>query len=488
MTLNPQQKTYWVSCKNCGGLGKKRRKPRKKDRQRFQKEYQDFIMSDVNKNKPIKPKGSIYDCPICKGNGIITSTLAPTINPNFPHVCIIGAGIGGVALALSLFQRGIPFTLFEKDQSFNSRSQGYGLTLQQASKALKRFGITSLPNGINSTKHIVHNSIGEVIGEWGKRKWITEDKKSNSKKSNIHIARQSLRLELLQQLGGPHMVQWDHEFLNCTTLSSEHIEVTFKSQNELKKIKTNLVVGADGIRSKVRPLVISNTKTPLRYLDCMVILGICNLNELKHVNSPLLDLETVFQTANGKERIYVMPFNSEAVMWQLSFPISETKALNLSKSEIKYLKDEAVKRANWHTPIPEIIKATTEKLISGYPVYDRKPLQNDDFKQTGNITLIGDAAHPMSPFKGQGANQALLDALELSATLTKTINTYSNWRDIGLRPLLTKFETNMLKRSAVKVKDSAEAAQALHSEHILIKKNHPRGKFDKNSKNEKRPN
>ena len=39
---------------------------------------------------------------------------------------------------------------------------------------------------------------------------------------------------------------------------------------------------------------ISNTKTPLRYLDCMVILGICNLNELKHVNSPLLDLETVF--------------------------------------------------------------------------------------------------------------------------------------------------------------------------------------------------
>ena len=232
----------------------------------------------------------------------------------------------------------------------------------------------------------------------------------------------------------------------------------------------------------------SNTKIPLRYLDCMVILGICNLNELKHVNSPLLDLETVFQTANGKERIYVMPFNSEAVMWQLSFPISETKALNLSKREIKYLKDEAVKRANWHTPIPEIIKATTEKLISGYPVYDRKPLQSDDFKQTGNITLIGDAAHPMSPFKGQGANQALLDALELSATLTKTINTYSNWKDTGLRPLLTKFETNMLKRSTVKVKDSAEAAQALHSEHILIKKNHPRGKFDKNSKNEKRPN
>jgi hypothetical protein len=51
---------------------------------------------------------------------------------------------------------------------------------------------------------------------------------------------------------------------------------------------------------------------PLRYLDC-VILGICPLNALEGVDSPLLDSATVFQTANGNERIYIMPYDSQSV-------------------------------------------------------------------------------------------------------------------------------------------------------------------------------
>jgi 2-polyprenyl-6-methoxyphenol hydroxylase-like FAD-dependent oxidoreductase len=86
------------------------------------------------------------------------------------------------------------------------------------------------------------------------------------------------------------------------------------------------VVGADGIRSSVRKLLIGDSVT-LRYLDCIVILGICPLAVLNGIDRSLLDSATVFQTANGNERIYIMPYDSKSVMWQLSLcPKKKLKA------------------------------------------------------------------------------------------------------------------------------------------------------------------
>jgi salicylate hydroxylase len=94
------------------------------------------------------------------------------------------------------------------------------------------------------------------------------------------------------------------------------------------------------------------------------------------------------------------------------------------------------------------------------------------------VTLIGDAAHPMSPFKGQGANQALLDALALARGIAKGCRPLSQWRQSGLRDgVLSEFESEMLERSASKVKDSAEAAQFLHSEIVLHEGDEPRGRI-----------
>ncbi|WP_294965949.1 NAD(P)/FAD-dependent oxidoreductase [uncultured Flavobacterium sp.] len=465
----------WTICHECQGQGKINRGLSKKAQRQYQTELAAYEQSQSHAPAPIRPKAHLHLCQNCSGSGLIQSEnyLEPDLTK--PHVAIVGAGIGGVALAVACLHRGIPFTIYERDHDFDARSQGYGLTLQQASKAIKGLGINSL-GGVISTKHIVHNPEGKVLGEWGTRKWLETEIKSPAKRTNMHIARQSLRSALLEQLGGNDKVQWGHQLLNLKE-SAEGVELSFQTNGEIKTVKADLVVGADGIRSAVRRLTIGEETTPLRYLDCLAILGICPLSSLEGFSSELLDGATIFQTANGNERIYVMPYTADSVMWQLSFPMSERDAKELSAKGVQALKDEARRRTQWHTPIPQILEATSENLISGYPVYDRELLSSALLAKNKNITLIGDAAHPMSPFKGQGANQALLDALKLARKISKGCNAKSKWRETGLRQnVLKDFEAEMLERSAEKVKGSADAAQFLHSEIILQEGDEPRGR------------
>nr|WP_294788286.1 NAD(P)/FAD-dependent oxidoreductase [uncultured Flavobacterium sp.] len=468
----------WTICLECQGRGKKSRRLSKKVRLDFQIAMDRFEKADKQGIPPILPKASLYTCTNCNGSGLTASESFPKADhENFPHVAIIGAGIGGVALAVACLHRGIPCTIYERDTNFDARSQGYGLTLQQASKAMEGFGITSLENGVVSTKHIVHTTDGKVIGEWGVRKWLENDLKASPKRTNIHIARQLLRLALLQQLEGNDTVQWGHQLLDYKQTNNKDIELAFEVNGEKKHARADILVGADGIRSAVRKFIIGEEKTPLRYLGCIVILGICPLSALENVNSPLLDGATVFQTANGNERIYMMPYTSDSIMWQLSFPMSEEEAKELSSKGTKALKEEACRRTQWHDPIPHIMAATQEAQISGYPVYDRELIHKELLENTGSVTLIGDAAHPMSPFKGQGANQALLDALSLAREIAKGCKSLKYWKEQGVREsALSKFESEMIQRSASKVKDSAAAAEFLHSEIALYEGDEPRGR------------
>lgn len=469
--------TSWTICDECKGSGRKRHRLRKKTLLLYKIACDEFEKTDKKGVAPIRPQGHPIPCPDCKGIGLISSASFPIADTeNYPHVAIIGAGIGGVALAVACLHRKIPFTLYERDSNFEARVQGYGLTLQQAVKAIEKFGIPSLEKGVISTRHVVHNTDGKMVGEWGMRKWIHPEATTKPKRTNIHIARQALRLALIKQLGDRDEVKWGHKLIDIKESDNEGINLSFQVNGEIKNAKADLVVGADGIRSTVRSLLIGEEITPLRYLGCMVILGICPLEALKDLDSELLDSATVFQTANGNERIYIMPFDSSSVMWQLSFPMSEIEAKALSTQGAKVLKEEACRRTQWHNPIPQILSATLETKISGYPVYDRELLTTKLLEKCANATLIGDAAHPMSPFKGQGANQALLDALALARGISKDCGPRSQWKEAGIRKsVLAEFELEMLERSASKVKDSAEAAYFLHSEIVLYEANEPRG-------------
>lgn len=472
-----KEEAYWNICPKCFGLGRKNLKLRKNAKLRYQTAMDEFEKAQAEGKASVRPKITQYLCDNCHGSGLIASSSHPPANSeNYPHVAIVGAGIGGVALAVACLHRGIPFTLYERDNSFDARAQGYGLTLQQASNSMKGFGLFSLKGASHSTRHLVHTTDGKQISEWGMRTHLKTNK--SPRRMNAHIPRQALRLALLKQLGEHNCVQWGHrlvDFKQCE--NSKGIELNFQVNGEVKKTTTDLLVGADGVRSVVRSLLIGDNISPLRYLGYVVILGICSLDALNGVESHLLDSETVFQTVNGFERMYMMPFSAESIMWQFSFPMSEEEAKALSAKGPQALKEEACRRAQWHTPIPQILSATMPAQITGYPVYDRELLKSELLEKAGAVTLIGDAAHPMSPFKGQGANQALLDALALARNISMACTSFSNWRETGMREVvLNEFEEEMLARSASKVRDSAEAVELLHSKRVLREGDGPKGR------------
>jgi len=100
----------------------------------------DVVKKIISKETtPIRPRGHLYFCLKCSGSGLVSARHTPqTDTKNYPHAAIIADGIGGVALAVARILCGIPFKLYERDSSFDERNQGYGLTLQQASKVVAR--------------------------------------------------------------------------------------------------------------------------------------------------------------------------------------------------------------------------------------------------------------------------------------------------------------------------------------------------------------
>ena len=411
-------------------------------------------------------------------------------------VAVVGGGIGGLALALALQQRGVVVGVFERDGHFFERSQGYGLTLQQGSKAVRDLGLESAAAaaGVSSSLHISRDASGRELGRHGSA--TREENGSPSGRRNLHLPRQSLRALLCARLK-PGTIRWGCRLDTITQQNTgqhkgQHDRPTLSFNGGERQVSADVVVGADGIHSVVRqfaaPTQMPTAAEPrgvgLRALGVAVVLGYA-----KCAHELCAGFDTVFEQLDGETRLYAMPFSPPpegTTMWQVSFPMEPEAAAALARGGGEALLAHARERcANWATPVPELLGATRADDVTGYPIYDR-PV-GSRFGTGGRITLLGDAAHPMAPFKGQGANQALVDALALARALydselgdaaAASLEPSATVEEEGAprrrrrsrQPIvdaIEQYERAAAVRAAVKVEASRLATRLLHSDAAL---------------------
>jgi 2-polyprenyl-6-methoxyphenol hydroxylase-like FAD-dependent oxidoreductase len=330
---------------------------------------------------------------------------------------------------------------------------------------------------------------GEEDADQGARDGGAVAEAVSDEKRNVHLPRQKLRQSLLDALE-PGVVRWGKR-LERYEETEDGVTLRF---DDGTSEEADILVGADGIFSRVRAQKLGDD--PLSYLGVLVVLGIC-----RGVDAPLCR-NKVFQVVDGENRMYAMPFTASpdgdgcirpldeqyegedepgAMMWQLSFPVDEDRARALA-TDSEALWNEALRRcASWPDPVPRLLNQTRKEDMAGYPAYDRDMTPADVLrgKVTSRVTLIGDAAHPMSPFKGQGANQALVDAVQLARCIVRSPQyMLPGQRRHGCvfpfestHEALAAAERAMLARARGKVEKSRDAAKYLHSSAALAEGN-----------------
>ncbi len=303
---------------------------------------------------------------------------------------IIGAGIGGLAAALALRQAGIEVSVRERAATLES--EGAGLTLwANAMAALDRLGVADrvAERGAPVTEGCIRTASGDVLTRFsakGLRTWRGA--------VSVGILRGELRRALLDALPSGTVCAGEE----CVEIAQDAlgVEATFA---DASRARAALLLGADGLRSRVRSCLFG--KAAPRYAGYTAWRGV--------VESPLEKLRPGETWGCG------LRFGQVALGdgWAYWFAVANLPE-GMPESQSGRKRDVLERFTGWHEPIPALIAATAEDAILRNDIYDRPPLRRWG---RGRVTLLGDAAHPMTPNLGHGACQAIEDAVVLGRCL-----------------------------------------------------------------------
>ncbi|WVQ82233.1 hypothetical protein IAT38_004361 [Cryptococcus sp. DSM 104549] len=331
-------------------------------------------------------------------------------------IVIIGAGPAGLLLARYLQLHHIPCAIYERDPSADYRPQGGSLDLHDDTglKALEKTDLMDEARGyfrLEGDAFKVANPKGELLYDENDYKAVAEVKDDGAKiTGRPEIDRTDLRNILINSLE-PGTIHWDHAVSSITAQTSSLYQVTFASH---PPITTPYLIGADGASSLVRALlhdakpaysglsmweltIPAERMTPRlqRYIGAGSIMV---LGERKGLIAQM--------NSGGKCKVYVSRACPEE--WQAENPLP-------GKGKREWLKGHF---EGWDEMVGEVIMAGDEENVGQRRIWQFDAGLKWESEMTG-VTLMGDAAHVMSPFAGEGVNQALADALDLGRTLTR---------------------------------------------------------------------
>jgi 2-polyprenyl-6-methoxyphenol hydroxylase-like FAD-dependent oxidoreductase len=368
------------------------------------------------------------------------------------NIAIIGGGPGGLTLARLLQQQNVNVKVYERDVNKHARVQGSPLDLHTESglAALQKAGLFDqfkknyLPG---ADRQIIVNEKAEIF-------FSDHNNKHNENFDNEHfrpeIDRGILRKILLDSLA-PETVVWNSHFISME-VQNEGWLLHFKNR---PSVYADIVIGADGANSKVRPHI---TDIKPFYSGITMLEGNI-LDGSRHIPiiNALLNGGKIMAFGNAQNILMGQKGNGE-VGFYLSFRAAEnwsnTNGLDYS-SNAEVLDWFKTNYSDWSSIWHELFENAKPPFIPR-PIYC-VPL-NQNWESKPNLTLLGDAAHVMPPFAGEGVNMAMLDALELSNCLLA---------NGSVKEAICSYETKMRERAATAAKESLENGEKMHQANSL---------------------
>lgn len=369
-------------------------------------------------------------------------------------IAIVGGGPGGLTLARLLQLKGAEIKVYERDLNASARVQGSPLDMHKESgwAALLKAGLLSeFEQNVlqDADKKIIVNESAEIF---------YSDHEANPDKSDnappTEIDRGALRKIFLESLQ-PETVIWDSHFTSMEQ-QNEGWLMHFKNGTSAY---ADLVIAADGANSKIRSYVTSIK--PYYVGITMVEINIDNAEKATSRIRALLNGGKIMAFGNGKNILGGQKANG-GLGFYLSLKIDENWAgaggpdFSDRTQLLAWFKKEYSQWSSiWYELIEHATMPVIPRLIFCMPL-------NQSWETLPNVTLLGDAAHVMPPFAGEGANTAMFDALELSEYLTAD-------KHSTLLEALSCYEVSMRKRAALAAKQSLENGERMHSEGALEK-------------------
>jgi 2-polyprenyl-6-methoxyphenol hydroxylase-like FAD-dependent oxidoreductase len=308
------------------------------------------------------------------------------------HILIAGAGIGGLTLASALRKAGLSATVFERAEAL--RPVGAGITVQMnAMAALRTIGLADAvaEAGATLSSAATLRPSGQTLA-----RMAFDELQREFGVPMIAIHRARLQAVLLAQAGE---VQTGRAVKG---LREEGQQVTVELSDG-STATGDLLVGADGLHSVVRREVLGDA--PLRYSGYTSWRGIVKAASLVQPGS-------TSETWGPGARFGIVPIGHGEVYW-----FATANAPAGGKDEPGQARAHLLERfRGWHAPITALLEATSEENIVRTDINDRPPVTH---WSKGHVTLLGDAAHPMTPNMGQGGCQAIEDAVVLANCLAR---------------------------------------------------------------------